>query len=185
MWPIAKKLYHGWISTMAPSHEFMKIAPPKWRAGCGPAFHNCRRNLMYDSKTSVHESRWPSLRNRFQLELNMPQRSFKWSWLICSATNSLKANSWKRRWLKFMASMCPQKLSQPDAKRTNADFSVCEHIPWLCEHYFYAWNKPIQRPIFHYGWQLWAMFTLGNIYRSRSSLLGPRKTMAINALTHF
>jgi len=37
MWPLAKKLYHGWISTMTSSYEISwKLPPPKWRAGCAP-----------------------------------------------------------------------------------------------------------------------------------------------------
>jgi len=38
MWPFAKKLYHGWISTMTSSNEILwKLPSPKWRAGCAPA----------------------------------------------------------------------------------------------------------------------------------------------------
>ena len=37
LWPFAKKLYHGWISTMTPSNEkSWKLPPPKWEAGCTP-----------------------------------------------------------------------------------------------------------------------------------------------------
>jgi len=37
LWPFAKKLYHGWITTMTSSNEIsIKIAPPKWRPGCAP-----------------------------------------------------------------------------------------------------------------------------------------------------
>jgi len=38
MWPFAKNLYHGWISTTTSSNEISwKLPPPKWRAGCAPA----------------------------------------------------------------------------------------------------------------------------------------------------
>jgi len=37
MWPFAKKLYHGWMSTMTSSNEISwKLPPSKWRAGCCP-----------------------------------------------------------------------------------------------------------------------------------------------------
>ena len=44
MWPFAKKLYHGWISTMTSSNEISwKLPPPpKWRAGCAPEPDHCR-----------------------------------------------------------------------------------------------------------------------------------------------
>ena len=38
-WPFAKKLHHGWLSTMTSSNEISwKLSPPKWRAGCAPAW---------------------------------------------------------------------------------------------------------------------------------------------------
>ena len=39
MWPFARKVYHGWISTMTSSNEILwKLpTPPKWRAACAPA----------------------------------------------------------------------------------------------------------------------------------------------------
>jgi len=37
LWPFAKKLYHGSISTMTSWNEISWIfLPPKWRAGCAP-----------------------------------------------------------------------------------------------------------------------------------------------------
>ena len=40
MWPFAKKLYHGWTSTMTSSNEISwKLPTPKWTAGCAPVWH--------------------------------------------------------------------------------------------------------------------------------------------------
>jgi len=39
MWPFAKRLYHGWISTMASSNDFSwKLPPTKWIAGCASGY---------------------------------------------------------------------------------------------------------------------------------------------------
>jgi len=53
MWPFAKKLYHGWISTMTSSNEISwRLPPPKWRAGCAPDVL-----LMAESMWGVHAHR--------------------------------------------------------------------------------------------------------------------------------
>ena len=50
MWPFAKKLYHGWISTMTSSNKIsLKLPPPKLRAGCAPGLHRKLR------RTALHQ----------------------------------------------------------------------------------------------------------------------------------
>ena len=60
MWPFAKKLYHGWISTMTSSNEISwKLhLTPKWRAGSAPG-----RRLTFSEKTNKIS---PSLHNFHQ-----------------------------------------------------------------------------------------------------------------------
>ena len=47
LWPLAKKLYDGWINTMTLSNEnsWKLPPPPKWRAGCAPGVIPCLCSL--------------------------------------------------------------------------------------------------------------------------------------------
>ena len=57
MWPFAKKLYHGWISTMTSSNEIHeKLPPPKWRAGCAPGHHTFNRSSSVEITRHAHST---------------------------------------------------------------------------------------------------------------------------------
>jgi len=59
------------------------------------AFYNGKNNYRSDSKTFF---------TRGEDDPEILQLSFKWSWLICSATNLLQASSTKHHWLTLVAS---------------------------------------------------------------------------------
>jgi len=83
---------------------------------------------------TIESRRWTSLRNRFQLKLKMLQQSFKWSWLICSETNLLKASLTKHRsddfYRKYVSSENLPGLRENAARLISlfGNTNICEQL---------------------------------------------------------